>query len=187
MRNLLYYILVFFLQSAVAQSNSDLSISFVPVYENTEVTFDETPNQTFGQNQLQVTTFKWYISQIELYQKDQLVYSESNSYHLLDASDPSSLQLLLTDLPKTASFTHIQFNLGIDSLTNVSGAMGGDLDPSKGMYWTWQSDYINFKLEGRADDCPTRNQEFQFHIGGYQHTANTLRKVKLACNDNNPI
>ena len=26
----------------------------------------------------------------------------------------------------------------------------GDLDPLKGMYWTWQSGYINFKIEGSS-------------------------------------
>jgi hypothetical protein len=46
--------------------------------------------------------------------------------------------------------------------------MGGDLDPTKGMYWTWQSGYINFKLEGTSPLCTTRNNEFQFHLGGYQ-------------------
>jgi hypothetical protein len=42
------------------------------------------------------------------------------------------------DLPTYLKYDQIQFQLGIDSLTNVSGAMGGDLDPTKGMYWTWQ-------------------------------------------------
>lgn len=59
------------------------------------------------------------------------------------------------------------FHIGIDSATNVSGAMGGDLDPTKGMYWAWQSGYINVKIEGTSSVCNTRNHEFQFHLGGY--------------------
>ena len=67
----------------------------------------------------------------------------------------------------------------IDSVTNVSGALGGDLDPTKGMYWTWQSGYINFKLEGKSNLCPTRKNEFHFHLGGYLHPYNALKTVKL--------
>ena len=73
----------------------------------------------------------------------------------------------------------IKFNLGIDSLTNVSGVMGGDLDPTKGMYWTWQSGYINFKMEGSSAVCPTRNHEFQFHIGGYQDPFYAMQTLEL--------
>lgn len=68
--------------------------------------------------------------------------------------------------------------MGIDSTTNVSGA-GGDLDPTKGMYWTWQSGYINFKLEGKSNLCKTRNNEFQFHIGGYLFPFSCVQTIQL--------
>jgi hypothetical protein len=57
--------------------------------------------------------------------------------------------------------------------------MGGDLDPTKGMYWTWQSGYINFKLEGKSTICPTRNNAFEFHLGGYQPPFNCLKTALL--------
>ena len=69
--------------------------------------------------------------------------------------------------------------MGIDSLTNVSGAMGGDLDPTKGMYWTWQNGYINFKLEGFNAVCNTRNHFFQYHLGGYQSPFATVQTLVL--------
>jgi hypothetical protein len=47
------------------------------------------------------------------------------------------------------------------------------------MYWTWQSGYSNFKLEGVSDFCPARNNRFQFHLGGYQAPFNALQKVEL--------
>ncbi|MGB4959608.1 MAG: MbnP family protein, partial [Saprospiraceae bacterium] len=73
----------------------------------------------------------------------------------------------------------ISFYLGIDSMTNVSGAMGGDLDPTKGMYWTWQSGYINFKLEGKTSLCPAKNNAFTYHIGGYKQPNYALQKIAL--------
>ena len=69
--------------------------------------------------------------------------------------------------------------MGIDSLTNVSGAIGGDLDPTKGMYWTWQSGYINLKLEGKSNLCPSSKKDFQFHLGGYQAPFNGLQQVSF--------
>ena len=35
------------------------------------------------------------------------------------------------------------------------------------MYWTWNSGYINFKLEGTSLVCNTTKNAFNFHLGGY--------------------
>jgi hypothetical protein len=91
--------------------------------------------------------------------------------HLIDLSEGSSKLTISPECP--GEFNRIVFNLGIDSLVNVSGAMGGDLDPVRGMYWTWQSGYINFKLE---TDSPAG----RYHIGGYRRPYDSLRKVDLS-------
>ena len=83
---------------------------------------------------------------------------------------------------KVFEFDNIKFNIGIDSLTNVSGVFDGDLDPVNGMYWTWQSGYINFKLEGTASHCPARNHKFYWHIGGYLEPFSAMRVIALNCN-----
>lgn len=115
---------------------------------------------------LQITALRFYISGIQFLKGDQLVMAEGNSFHLIDAGTEDSFQLSISN-EENVDFDKVKFNLGIDSTTNVSGAMGGDLDPIKGMYWTWQSGYINFKLEGNSKQCDTRNNEFVFHLGGY--------------------
>jgi len=123
---------------------------------------------------LQITSLKFYISNLELINGTKTVWEDKVKYHLIDAFDKKTL---LLQIPPNISFTKIKFQLGIDSLTNVSGAMGGDLDPTKGMFWTWQSGYINFKLEGNSNLCKTRHNEFQFHLGGYQKPFNCLQTV----------
>ena len=65
---------------------------------------------------------------------------------------------------------------------NTSGAHSGALDPSNGMFWSWQSGYINFKIEGLSPSCVTRKNKFQFHIGGYQAPHNTLRRLSFILN-----
>jgi hypothetical protein len=139
-----------------------------------------------GGNTLKVEALRFYISAIALYDGDKLLWEEPDSYHLIDAATPGSLQLSLTPTAPV-HFNAIRFRLGVDSLANVSGALGGDLDPSKGMYWAWQSGYINFKVEGTSPACHTRNNEFQFHLGGYAGRDASAQDIKLDAVNKNGI
>lgn len=123
-------------------------------------------------------TVKFFISNLQFVNEDSLVYSCSNSYYLIDLEDSNSLQVSAS-IPSNLNYSSIKFNLGIDSVTNTSGAMGGVLDPTNGMYWTWQSGYINFKLEGVSKKCTARKNYFQFHLGGYSFPNNALQSVEL--------
>lgn len=125
---------------------------------------------------LTIKELKWYISKIALFQDDQLVFSEPKSVHLLNIGEPKSLEIEFKSRKKI-SFNKIQFCIGIDSMTNVSGALGGDLDPTKGMYWTWQSGYINIKIEGESNSIT--NRDFQLHLGGYLQPFTAIQTVVL--------
>lgn len=76
-------------------------------------------------------------------------------------------------------YSHLRFCIGVDSLINESGAQGGVLDPMHGMYWAWNSGYINFKIEGCSSLCPTRKQKFQLHVGGFMAPYDALRQVSI--------
>ena len=136
-------------------------------------------------NSISFETFKFYISGIELVENTKTIWREKGSFHLYSA-DSSNKTISLT-VPTTLNFDKIKFNLGIDSLTNVSGAMGGDLDPTKGMYWAWQSGYINFKIEGKSSLVSHPKKEFQFHLGGYLRPFNSIQTTTLAITDKNKI
>ena len=129
-----------------------------------------------------INQLKFYVSDMAFYDGDILVYAFKKKYHLFDLSQPTTGSLT-EKLISPIKYNHVKFNIGIDSLTNVSGAMEGDLDPTNGMYWTWQSGYINFKLEGSSPICPTRFNRFQWHIGGYLTPYNTLKEVSLSTQD----
>lgn len=126
---------------------------------------------------LYVDLLRFYISAVRLQGPDGS-YSEPGSYHLIDAEEDDSQTIVLKNVP-AGRYTTLSFLVGTDSLTNVSGALGGDLDPTKGMYWAWNSGYVNVKIEGRSDACPTRFHDFQFHIGGYMLLHATARAVVL--------
>lgn len=125
-----------------------------------------------------ITVFKWYISHLKLVENNRDVWAEKNSYHLLDAFDTTSLSFTLPT-PARLNYDHISFGLGIDSITNTSGILDGPLDPSTGMYWAWQSGYINLKLEGTDSRCLSPGGKFEFHLGGYRHPHNSYQELYI--------
>ena len=127
---------------------------------------------------IHIDAIRFYISNVQFFQEEEFVFSLEKKHHLVDLDNPESLKINL-EKNKSLDFNKIKFDLGIDSLTNVSGAFGGDLDPTNGMYWTWQSGYINFKLEGVSPNCPARKNFFQFHLGGYQAPFANVQAVEL--------
>lgn len=127
---------------------------------------------------LELDVLRFYISNIKLQFSDVSALSEPNSYHLIDIENPNSLRIpIAKNSEKTIS--KVTFSVGIDSLASVSGAMSGDLDPTKGMYWAWQSGFINMKIEGKSSSCKTRKNAFQFHIGGYMKPYYAIRTIEL--------
>ncbi len=182
----IFLIFVFKSFQAFAQTAQKTSIVFHPMFGNSILTPSNLFYPLSKGDSIQIETFKFYISAIELLKDDKIVWKEENSFHLINVADEKSLTIFIPGASNTV-YNTISFNLGIDSLINISGAMGGDLDPTKGMYWTWQSGYVNLKLEGRSNVCKSRNNEFQFHLGGYQYPFNTLQKVILKVEENKKI
>ena len=133
---------------------------------------------------IQIDRLRMYISSIELLENNEIVYATKQKYFLLDLEDPTSLT---TELESQVQFDMIRFGLGVDSLTNASGAQSGDLDPINGMYWAWNSGYINFKLEGQSPSCPTRNNKFNYHIGGFLKNQNAYQRVELPVDNGQKI
>jgi hypothetical protein len=158
------------------QKTRSLGLRFMPTYAGRTIVFEDQFYPLASGDSVVFDLFRFYVSELVLMQNGKVVFREENSYHLLSSDEEMEFRL---DLPEMVTFDELQFNLGVDSATSTSGALGGDLDPAKGMFWTWQSGYINSKLEGRSSLCPTRHHEFQLHLGGYASTDNCLQKIRL--------
>ena len=170
--------LLFLSLNSIAQEKitikNELQFNLKSLVLNTN--YSELPNDT-----LSLETVKFYISNLQIHYKNGTISKEKNSFHLLDFENLESLQFELEK--STEKIESIRFSIGIDSLTNVSGALGGDLDATKGMYWAWQSGYINLKIEGKSSNCKTRKNKFQFHIGGYLKPFYAMRTIILPVNN----
>jgi hypothetical protein len=126
---------------------------------------------------IQFDKLQFYISNFTIVTEEEEKDTLAKEYHLVDYSDLKTL--VMGQISTDRSVLGYEFNLGIDSITNVSGVFGGDLDPTIGMYWTWQSGYINFKLEGKSGVINSRSKEFQFHLGGYSFPNKNVTQVHL--------
>jgi hypothetical protein len=86
--------------------------------------------------------------------------------------DETSQQIHLRNIPP-GNYNQISFTIGVDSLRSTMDVSNrhGVLDPAQGhdgMYWTWNSGYIFFKMEGISPAAPLeQDNKFYYHIGGY--------------------
>jgi hypothetical protein len=152
---------------SVAQDSIQLTV--VPTWNNNPISL----HSSYKLNDnviIEISQLKFYLSNV----RTSSIENTSN-YHLLDLADNLSFSF---KIPSENS-GQLLFNLGVDSVTNSQGAQGGDLDPMKGMYWTWQSGYINLKLEGNYSKQFTGAEEFTFHLGGYSGRKNAIQLVQL--------
>lgn len=182
-----------------AITNGSLKIEFDNVVGSTNLQLN-TPNQiytnTVGES-FNVTWLTYYISNIKLkradgsYFIDPVVSDGSKGYYLIDEMDADSQVLTLADIP-AGEYTEMTFTVGVDANQVTQGAQVGPLDPAKGLFWSWNSGYIFFAIEGVAGVSTQEGNVFQYHVGGYKlisgntNLVNNLRDVTLSFNGDNP-
>ena len=149
-------IVLFFLCIALQYSNAAAQTQKATFFLQTD--FD----QLLLNDSIKISKCAIYLTNFKFYNQRQLVFVDTNQAHLIDLLDPSPVQF---NIPKNQVYNRVEFNIGVDSSMSVAGILTGDLDPRMGMYWAWQSGYINFKLEGVLNTKV--QQPFQYHILEY--------------------
>ncbi len=122
-------------------------------------------------DELTFTMFRYYVSNIQLVKDDGTIWSEQNSYRIINVAEPSSLLLSLNNIP-AGNYKEMRYTLGVDSTRNVSGAQDGALAPSNGMFWSWNTGYIFLKAEGTSPQ--SSNNNFMIHLGGFSGANNII-------------
>ena len=121
-----------------------------------------------------ISSFKYYISNVQLIKADGKAVVLPETYYLIDAADKASAHQLAEKIP-AGDYVSIKMTIGVDSAHNFLGAQAGALDPAKGMFWTWNSGYIFVKLEGNSAKSTAADNKLNFHIGGAKAPYNTIR------------
>ena len=158
-------------------AQTEVSIQFVPCWKDGQVI---TANQIIADSSidsLQLNTMRFYLHKVELTFQGKQVWAPNNEHFLVDVMDDkrASVQLIL---PEHLKYDELSFVVGVDSALQVNGAHSGALDAMEGMYWTWQSGYIHWKLEAVAK-IGGKRETITWHVGGYRQPFSTLRRVSL--------
>ena len=154
--------------------NGKLSITFINTANGKPVVLRDSAYSNYFGEQYTISKLKYYISNLVFSSngKDQ----EAGTYFLVNAANESNAFDIT--LP-AGNYSSIQFLLGVDSIRNCSGAQTGALDPMNDMFWTWNSGYVMFKLEGSSTASTADLQRLEYHIGGYKGANNVATKINL--------
>jgi hypothetical protein len=201
MKSTFFLLLLFFLMSCnkkamepIDYSNrSRITLSFNHVVGNQPLSMGNTSYTNGSGEEFKITSLKYFISNISLTKTDGSVYvvPQDSSYFLIDESEDTSKQPVITTPP--GQYKQISFLIGVDSLRNTKDISQriGILDPTASaadMYWTWNSGYIFFKLEGNSTVSPQTDKSFRYHIGLYGGiTSGTINNIKRVSIDLNPL
>lgn len=154
---------------------AQLQISFQHYIDAAPFALNTSYTNHFGEA-FTINKFKYYISNIELWSGNSSTLMK-DTYFLIDEANATSKNIQLNIPP--GNYSGISFLIGVDSLHNVSGAQSGALDPTNGMFWTWNTGYIMAKMEGTSPVSPLPNQKIEYHIGGFAAPNNALRRVQF--------
>ncbi|MBS1622568.1 MAG: hypothetical protein JST83_01010 [Bacteroidetes bacterium] len=160
-----------------AKEYKNLKISFSNRVGDGVLQLDKKYKNELGED-FTVSKLRYYISNISVTDKQHHILTEKEGFYLIDENDPSSFKIELHQIPKGA-YDSISFTIGVDSIHNCSGAQTGALDPVNGMFWTWNTGYIFFKMEGKSSVSKSPGGIYEYHIGGYKEPSNCIRTIRL--------
>jgi len=92
-----------------------LNLEFDNYVGGTNLVLGNTQYKNAAGETFTVTTFNYFVSNIELTKEDGSVVKVPNSYYLIREADAKSLNVSLTGIPQ-ANYTKVGFTIGVDSL-----------------------------------------------------------------------
>lgn len=194
MKHLIYYTLFLaFIFTACSKDDtptynpnikSSLSIEFDNIAGGADLQLNTGSYKNAVGETFNVTLLKYFASNFVLTNTNGTVYTvpQDSCYFLIDESKPQTLKPVLK-IPE-GEYKTLSFVLGVDSLRNTLdiSKRTGNLDPTgtaNGMYWSWNSGYIFFKMEGTSSASTQAGNVFQYHIGLFGgYTTKTLNNIK---------
>ncbi len=140
-----------------------------------------------------ITKLKYFVSNFSFTNMDGTVYTvpQDSSYFLVIEGDSSTYEPNFK-VPE-GEYKSVSFILGVDSVRNTldvskrTGVLDVTSPATADMYWTWNSGYIFYKLEGTSPQVPSMGgmggNNFYYHIGLFggktTSTINNIKKVTL--------
>ncbi|MFM8772199.1 MAG: MbnP family protein [Candidatus Kapaibacterium sp.] len=168
-------LVLFVMEGVFCSAQNQMHLRFRPTYAGQPVSFDTTTYRTATGARITVSMLKFYLSNLVATMSNGIAPGLSETV-LLDLVDPEEL---LIPVESNSRVTTLSFTIGVDSLANESGPREGALDPLNGMYWTWATGYIFFKLEGTLETESVPKRVYEIHLGGYKAPYRNMFDVTL--------
>lgn len=182
---LLGIILFSFTTPVNKNTSGSIILNFNNLFGNEKLVLGKEYTNVHGEK-LKVKTLNYFISNIEIGFQDGSIFTveQDSSYFLIKEQEKESLSISLKNLPNK-KVNSIKFLVGLDSLRNTLdiSKRTGNLDiagKARGMYWSWNSGYIFFKMEGESPVVPdSLANKYYYHIGGYGgYESKTINNIK---------
>jgi hypothetical protein len=145
-----------------------LTLNFKHYFANTPIIYGSQNYITNANDTITISDLAYRISNIQLFDINKKTWVDVGTYKLNPGLDAFEYKFTINNIP-AGLYNNVRFNIGVDSLRNHVGDQSGDLDPALGMYWSWTSGYVHFRIEGRR--IPSL-QTFSLHIGGSPNVVN---------------
>lgn len=168
------YLLLFFIWLGTAAAFAQ-AVRFKTVFSGEPVRWSQQGYTSAHSQNIRFSDFSFYLSAFSWYQGEEKAIHEHQRVELLRADSESDSMVVSGPFRPEK----LCFRFGLDSTTQVSGRTDGALDPALGMYWAWNTGYIQCRLEGYSPDSKGKRGKFEFHLGGYSEPYATDFKVCL--------
>jgi hypothetical protein len=132
---------------------------------------------TKNKDSISFSTLKMYFSDFRFTEKNSGNTINIDTLIFYDLAD-SSTHAFFKEL-EMSNYDAVSFTLGLDSSKNVSGELENAYDPLLGMYWAWNTGYVNLKLAGKSSLVLTKTHDFEFHLGGYRFPYASAQQVQV--------
>ncbi len=174
------------------KSLAPINIQFQNMANELPITLNTGKYTNASGESFSISLLQYFVSNIELISADGKVYTvpQDSSYFLIKQANPQT-QTIQLNVPE-GRYAKIKFVLGIDSVRNTKplSKRTGVLDPSsyegaENMYWSWNSGYIFFKMEGNkiTENPSVAGKKFRYHIGLFggmdKPTLNNIKIIEL--------
>ncbi len=161
-------------------TTNEVHFNFENYFGNQELELNTATYTTAQGEQITISAFNYWITNIRFVKADGTEYAEPESYRVLREDKHASLHFHVEDVP-VGTYTGLKFIIGVDVPRNTSGAQTGELDPTINgdMYWTWSTGYIQAKLEGTSPQSTAGDNSFEYHIAGIQPDYETPQEITL--------
>ncbi len=146
-------------------THGSLKVTFTNTVAGKQVVNGPIIYNTLAGNNYNITMLKYFVSNFTLVKDDNTERNFAN-YKLIDGLDSTTWSFTL-DSVANGTYKAVRFYLGVDYAHNHTLNQGGDLAPSSGMIWSWNTGYIFFKHEGsyRNDTTSVNLLPLVYHYG----------------------